>query len=560
MADPAPPSQGPRPRGPVSLASLPVAVAQVLVLGLLLIALGGRGELAPGRAPWLLVPSALLLAASLGAVLLQRRPYRLPRFGFLLAHLAPLLLLGGLLVDGWAGERHEAPLASLLRTEGQTLGSGHRLRVDGIQLPLQPLVVTAHGLKGPTRLQGQRKPEEGTSWKPRGLAAEVRFGRLLSRAVDRGGWVEDPSAAENPALRVLLGLGEPEPRVGLLRLRDPEAAARLAPDGSFEVRFVERFDPAEPRATPLLRLELPEGALEHPADPGQPWALPGFTLRVIARHDAFPPHLARTVPALRALAGTWTELSLETADGQRALLLVSARHPELCDQLNASALPPGARLRILEPAASRQVIFDQAGNRILLLEGGRLRREAPLTLGQPFVVAPGRSVTPVAHLAHARWAPDFTPLAEGLEHPEARTALQVTVRDAASGHVAHGWLEAPGPRESARAEAFFGRLALALHPAEPAPGDLQATATLADAAGRVFAQARIAGGRPVALGPYTLRAALVPGEAGPALGLRAERRPGLPLLWAGCALLLLGLAWMFFLKPWLKHRAAEGTP
>lgn len=542
------------------LASLPLAVAQLLLLGLLLIALGGRGDLAPGSAPWLLVPSTLLLAASLSAVLLQRRPYRLPSFGFLLAHLAPLLLLGGLLVDGWAGERHEATLVSLLGTEGQTLGSGHRLRVDGIQLPPQPLVVTAHGLEDPARLQGQRKPEEGTSWKPRRLAAEVRFGRLLPRAVDRGGWVEDSDAPENPALRVLLGLGEPEPRVGLLRLRDPEAATRLAPDGGFEVRFVERFDSAEPREGPRLRLELPEGALEHPAEPGQPWALPGFTLRVIARHDGFPPHLARTAPALRALPGTWTELSLETADGQRALLLVSARNPELCDRLNASALPPGARLRILEPAASRQVILDRTGNRILLLEAGRLRREAPLVLGQPFVVAPGRSVTPVAILDHARWAPDFSPLAEGLEHPEARTALQITVRDERSGRVSHGWLEAPGPGEPARAEAFLGRLALALHPAEPAPRDLKATATLGDAAGRVLAQARISDGRPVALGPYTLRPALVPGEAGPVLGLRAERRPGLPLLGAGSGLLLLGLAWMFFLKPWLKNRAAGGTP
>lgn len=558
MADSAPPSPGSRLRGPAFLTSLSLAAVQLLVLGLLLMALGGRGDLAPGRAPWLLLPSALLLAATVGAVLLQRRPYRLPRFGFLLAHLAPLLLVSGLLVDGWGGVRHEAPLASLAGAEGLRLEKGGRLRVEGIQLPPQPLVVTAHRLEG--RIRGQRRPEEGTSWKPRGLAAEVRFGRLLPRAVDRGGWAEDPTAPENPALRVLLGLGEPEPRVGLLRLRDPEAAARLAPDGSFEVRFVERFDPTEPREGPRLRLDLPEGALEHPAEQDKPWALPGFTLRVIARHDAFPPHLARMAPALRALAGTWTELSLETADGQRALLLLSPRHPELCDRLNASALPPGARLRLLEPAAPRQVAFDRAGNRILLLEAGRLRREAPLVLGQPFVVAPGRSVTPVAILDHARWAPEFSPLAEGLEHPEARTALQITVRDERSGRVSHGWLEAPGPGEPARAEPFFGRLALALHPAEPAPGDLKATAILADASGRALAQARIADGRPVALGPYTLRAALVPGEAGPVLGLRAERRPGLPLLWAGSGLLLLGLAWMFFLKPWLKNRTAGGAP
>lgn len=555
MAGSPAPSQGPRFGG---LASLPLAVAQFLVLALLLVVLGARGDLVPGRAPWLLVPSALLLAASLAAVLLQRRPYRLPRFGFLLAHLAPLLLLGGLLVDGWAGARHEAPLAALLGAQGLRLEHGDRLRVEGVEVPPQPLVVTAHRLEGPSL--GQRKPEEGTSWGPRGLEAEVRFGRLLARAVDRGGWMEDPAAPEHPALRVLLGLGEPEPRVGLLRLGDPEAATRLAPDGSFEVRLVERFDPAEPWAAPRLRLELPEGALEHPADPGRPWALPGFTLRVIARHDAFPPHLARVAPALRALPGSWTELSLETTDGQRALLLLSARHPELCDRLNASALPPGARLRILEPAAARQIVFDRAGNRILLLEAGRLRREAPLALGQPFVVAPGRSVTPVAHLAHARWAPDFTPLPEGLEHPEARTALQVTVRDERSNQVAHGWLEAPGPGEPARAEAFFGRLTLALHPAEPSPGDLKATALLVDAAGGALARAALAGGRPAALGPYTVRAAAVPGEAGPVLGLRAERRPGLPLLGAGSVLLLLGLAWMFFLKPWLKNRAAGGPP
>lgn len=558
MADPTPPSQGARLRGVALLASLPLAVIQLAVLAVLLIVGGIRGDLIPGRGPWLLVPSALLLAASLTAVLLQRRPYRLPRFGFLLAHLAPLLLLSGLLLDGWAGARREAPLASLLGTEGLRLEHANRLRVEGADIPPQPLVVTAHPLKG--RSLGQRKPEEGTSWHPRGLEAEVRFGRLLAQAVDRGGWVEDPTAPGNPALRVLLGLGEPEPRVGLLRLADPEAAARLSPDGSFEVRLVERFDPAEARATPKLRLELPEGALEHPADPGQPWALPGFTLRVIARHGSFPPHLARMAPALRTLPGAWTELSLETTDGQRALLLVSARHPELCDRLNASALPPGARLRILEPAVERQVLFDRAGNRILLLEGGHLWREAPLTLGQPFVVAPGRSVTPVAHLAHARWAPDFSPLPDGLDHPEARTAVQVTVRDERSGHVAHGWLEAPGPGEPARAEAFFGRLALALHPAEPSPQDLKTTVVLEDPAGRVLGRAALAGGHPVTLGPHTIRAATVPGETGPVLGLRAERRPGLPLLGAGSVLLLLGLAWMFFLKPWLKSRAAGGTP
>jgi len=553
------PSTGSR-RGLAALASLPSAVAQILALGLLLIVLGGRGDLAPGRAPWFLVPSALLLAASLGTAILKRRPYTAPRFGFLLAHLAPLLLVGGLLVEGWSGERHEAPLASALAPEGQNLGRGLRLRVEEIQLPPQPLTVTARPAEGPNRLLGQHPPKEGTSWKTRSLGAEVRFGRLLPRAVDRGGWVEDPDAPEDPALRVLLGIGEPEPRVGLLRLRDPEASARLAPDGRFEVRFVERFDAAQPRDTPRLRLEMAEGALEHPADPARPWELPGFTLRVGARHSSFPPHLARTAPALRELQGPWVEAQLVTADGQRALLLLSARHPELCDRLNASALPPGARLRLLEPVVPRQVVFDRSGNRILLLEEGRLRREAPLVLGQPFVVAPGRSVTPVAHLAHTRWAPDFTPLPEGLEHPEARTALQVTVRDAASGRVAHGWLEAPGPGEGARAETFFGRLSLALHPAEPAPKDLKATMILVDAAGRILARKTLHPGRPVALGPYTVRAATVPGETGPVLGLRAERRPGLPLLGAGSGLLLLGLAWMFFLKPWLKLRHPGGTP
>ena len=126
--------------------------------------------------------------------------------------------------------------------------------------------------------------------------------------------------------------------------------------------------------------------------------------------------------------------------------------------------------------------------------------------------------------------------------------------------MAHGWLEAPGPGEGARAETFFGRLSLALHPAEPAPKDLKATTILVDAAGRILARKTLHPGRPVALGPYTVRAATVPGETGPVLGLRAERRPGLPLLGAGSGLLLLGLAWMFFLKPWLKLRHPGGTP
>jgi hypothetical protein len=41
--------------------------------------------------------------------------------------------------------------------------------------------------------------------------------------------------------------------------------------------------------------------------------------------------------------------------------------------------------------------------------------------------------------------------------------------------------------------------------------------------------------------------------------LGGPRAPSLRLIQTGFASLLLGSAWMFYLKPWLKRREAKGT-
>jgi hypothetical protein len=512
------------------------------------------------------------LAASMLAVTWKRRPYPLARLGFLLVHVAPALMFLGLLWGRLAGVRTQewlrpgATLDTLHPAEGPLPLPGFRLRLERSDLtPGDP------GLRVYAWI-----PPAGPVAFPAQAGASAALGggyrmdllQVMGNAVATGQVVESPNAPATPALRVVLGLGLPEPLVGQLLAGSPQLGRQDEPGGRFAVVFREAWDdgllgslrPSPPSAEQLV-LESQGRALEHSARPGDSWELPGFTLKVTR---IFPDFAIRPGPDGQpeaysrsdAAREPWAQLDLAQADGRVRRLLLSAREPEVSDRLNAANLPAGITLRYRrdgEEYQRRFVVFTRRDLRIRLLQDGRILREEPLVLQRPFIVEPGLSVTP-EHLIE-RADPVLVAGPDG-NAPGRHPALRARISDPRTGAVEERWLEARLPGGPAPVVRFLdGKVALSYRDRLPEAGDDHSELVILDAQDRELGRKLIGPGQPLDFGGFRFRQTRGDPDDPQVAGIEAVREPGLWLIRTGFASLLLGCVWMFYLKPALKRRA-----
>lgn len=398
---------------------------------------------------------------------------------------------------------------------------------------------------------------------PGGLRYRVE--RLIPDARPSGQVAEDPQGPLNPAVQVMLGLGNTEPLVGVLFSQDPAGRRRDEPQGRFAVVYRDRFEPAllqslrpHPPTEPKLVLGFMGKTLEHPARLGEVWDLPGFSLTVTGIYPDFgglrkgpagKPELYSRTPFYR---NPWIQVQLRQASGASAPLLLSALPVEDKDYSAylARVLPPGMTLAYDPEGAELQdrfVLITREDRKIRLLEDGHVVRTEDQALDKPFVVEKGLSVTVLARYDHARFEPDFVPDPEAEGGAQSRhPVLRVRVWDPATGAAESHWLQASGPEGQPVGAAFLGgRIHLVYRPKDPDPRDLSATLVVTDANGAERVRGVCGTGEPLVYQGFRF---YVDGYAsGPpsALNLRVDRDPALGLAWVGLVLTLAGGAgWM----------------
>lgn len=563
------------------LSGLPFAIAQISALsGVALAASAAKHwPAAKSALGWAMEPfdrlgiQALLalLALSTLAVAWKRRPYRPSRFGFLMVHLAPSLLLLGAFWNGVAGQREV-----LIATAGATVPLP-----AGLGLRLLDLEIAPEGREH--KLFVYRKPAGSDAFLPTpAVLPETAGSRLalpdprcelevlqaLPDALLERRFREDPAAAEDPALFLLLGIGaEPAPR-GYLFSRRPGLDRQAEPGGRFTFQFQEAWSEAilkqqdAGKGHGMLRVVQDDHAEERPVRPGMVWELASCKLARITEFPDFavrPGADGRPQPYSRSPQPNepWLTLDLVPAQGEPRRLLLSARDPKKSEALNAAWMPPGLRLEYhWESAANaqRRVVFTRKDLQVRLVEQGRVIRREPLVAGRPFIVEPGLSLLPLELIRHPVEDPSFT--AHSGASPAGRAAnpaLQVRVRQV-DGKEEVRWLEARGPEgEPTRAMAMEGRLGLVYRLEDPKPGDLKARLAVFDSGGRELAQGWASALQPMIFQGLQLRPRGLATD-GPGCAVEAVKDPGRFLLGAGWLLLLIGMAWMFYLKPVLKRK------
>lgn len=550
------------------------ALLILVALGAGLAVLGDRGLIpgAVGRAfhagggflhPIFLGPLALAALASALRVAEEETPWHRQ-----VLLLAPFVILLGLVTTRVWGTRLLLNLRVHELSAPQPALGNLALRLEALRVDPRP---PSYVLAAYTHPDGQggfeaephplpAGPGEGLPLP--GTSLRVQVETVIPHALPNGMLIEDPQAPANPALHLLLGLGQPKPLEGYLLARDPQRARFEEPEGRFAVVAWERFEPSRlaelrprPPARERLVLTVQGRRLEHAATVGSTWDLPSFRLTVEALYPDFtatpgPDGQPRFGSRSSSPHNPWLKVRLTQPGGGTALLMVAAQPPPDPSYLQylRQALPPGVMLsyeREGEDPTDRFVLFTSADARTRLVTEGRVVKEAPLALRTPFIVAPGLSVTVLEVLPHARFEDDWRAhpdpvLATRHENPVA----QVKVWDPATGRSETRWLAARGP-QGPRAVAYLdGRIALKFKRQEPAPEQLHAQITLVDAAGEP------AFGGPVeAREPYRpSRWSLWSVYAGPdtsndpaAFQARVVREPGRPLVQMGLILLGLGL-------------------
>lgn len=517
------------------------------------------------RSLW--VESLLIPLAAMALTLLwTRRTKRNP--ALLLLTASSLLLAGGSLWNRAAGVRAfqiftvggtSRVFTGVRRADGTTTLPGFRVRMDRLdETPREP-AFRLETEAGPGAAAGpwSSRVESGQSGNlPGGLRYQVE--RLIPAALPSGQVVEDPQAPENPALQVMLGLGNAEPLVGVLFARDPEGWRRDEPQGRFAVVYRERFEPAllqdlrpHPPLSQKLVLTFMGKTLEHPVRPGGVWDLPGFSLTVTGLYPDLgglrkgkdgQQELFTRSPIFR---NPWLQLQLRQASGAQAPLLLSARPvpgKDYADYLTRT-LPPGMTLRYVpegEETQGRFVLLTREDGKVRLVEDGRVVRTEALTLNRPFLVEKGLSVTPMARYDRARFEPDFVPdpdVDAGARsgHP----VLRLRVWAPATGASESRWLVGQGADGQPVGAAFLGdRIHLVYRPKAPDRRDLSCTLTIEDPAGTELARGTVTSGNPLVYrGHRFYLDGWLPGP--PVAGrMLLATDPGLWLGWIGLACLL----------------------
>ena len=534
----------------------------------------------------------ILLALSMLCVAWKRRPYPAHRIGFLLVHISASLILAGALWGKFNNLRayrelrigEPANTFSRMKRE-QVLQDTYAL--PGFQLRLDKVIVAQ---SGPAyRLYAYSQPDGKGGFEKEPKAFDVANGlttrlphsklsfqveQIIPNALDAGEFINNPKAPENPALRVMLGIGTPAPLVGDLLARGQGKARRDEPGGRFAVVYQDRWseglfnrlNPGPPTAEKLVMTFMGK-TMEHATKVGSTWDFPAFRLKVEKAYPDFavkqgkdgkPEAYTRSQTPLEP----WLELQLENPDGSTRRVMLSAGHPDVSDQLNEPNLPKGLSLRYVREGEERQsrfVVFTREDSLVRLIEKGRVVHTEPLSLSKPFVVQKGLSVTPVAMLDHAEFVPNFMP------HPDPKEAmklerpvLKVKVWDPSSSQSQEKWLDAKGPEGTPIAELFLdGRARLIYQPAILEPKDFRSVLVVLDEQGRPVAEKAASIHDPLKFRGYRF----YPDGGAPASpgvsGIIVVRESGLWLSYLGFLCLLVGIVWMFYLKPVLKRRADE---
>jgi len=526
---------------------------------------------------WFLALFALL-ALSMVAVAWKRRPYSLAKVGFLLVHTAPVLVLVGGLWGQFAGVRAWAELKVGQGTDHfQRLGGAESDKVfalPGFQVRLERLEVRRRGTEarllasvskednGASSRRSESLPlAEGSRGRLLDTGLEYEVERFIPRAVPFGNLPVPPTEARDPeALVVLLGVGSPEPLLGTLHAFGDDFR-KDEPQGRFAVIFREQMDGSllatlrpRPAQAEQLVATLEGRRSEIPARVGERLKVGDTLLKVRAVYPDFqvrPDAAGNPVMSSRSPEprDPWLEVEMTRPGSAPRRVLLSAREPDYSDRLNAANLPENLSLRYLRVGGEtlrRFVVFSRVERRVALVESGAVVREGTWDLNRPYVVEPGLSVTPVGLFDRFYPAP---PEAEKGAAP----VLRVKVRDPKAALSERAWLPVGG-----RDLAFFqGRVSLALRE-DINPMDFRSTLVITDPRGRELARQDVGVNEPLVHGGLTFRQSPFPPQDPEGSAILVAAKPGAWVVWLGCGMLILGAAWMFYLKPWLKGRAQEG--
>jgi hypothetical protein len=580
------------------LTSIPFAVTQILFMGLMVL----LGILVPQEQPaedylerfgpllgdWIRLThlgdlfhslwfSALLalLALSMLAVAWKRRPYPMAKLGFLLVHAAPTLVFAGGLWNQFGGVKAFTELKvgqgtyTFRRTHGGTpyVLPGFQVKLERFEVRRRSeaeyrLIVSA---RTPGQSRGGSESlavVEGERGRLSKAALEFEVERLIPNGVEFEKHPNPPKEAQDPdVLAVMLGIGRPEPLLGYL-LRDGEEGSRKdEPLGRFTVLFRPRLDPTllatlRPRPPQAQKIVVDQGGQtrEFAAQPGDVLVLGDATLRVRALYPDFQvlrDGRGNPIPSSRSQEprDPWLELEYSRPGGAATRVLLSARQPEYTHRLNEPNLPKGMRLSYVregEEWQRRFVVFSREGNRVDLVQDGAVARTETWALNRPFLVEKGLSVTAVGLYDR------YYPVSQEAK-VQGRPVIRVRLRDPLSGATERVWLD---PREEKAQLAFAGRVALRYALVPPEPKDFRSTLVIADPHGHELARQVVGVNEPLVHGGHAFRQSRRTPRDAEASAILVVDQPGAWLAWLGYAMLLIGIAWMFYLKPWLKGRAA----
>lgn len=537
-----------------------------------------------------------LLALSMLAVAWKRRPYPAHRIGFLLVHVSTsVILLGGLwgkygYVRAFNELRAGEPTNTFYKMKNMRPNPGEPYALPGFRIQLNQFTVEQYAPE--YKLYAFVEPSGKGGFEKNPKVYEVKQGmkarlplsklhfsveQLIPNALDAGEFVNNPNAPEDPALRVMLGIGEPLPVIGDLFARRENASRRDEPGGRFAVVYQDRW------STDLLnqlRLKAPEAEKivltfmgktttydTYNAKVGSTMDYPAFSLKVEKYYPDFavkkdkdgnPQAYSRSSNPVEP----WLELSLREPSRTPRRVMLSARNPRLSDQLNGPNLPKELRLSYVREGEERQsrfVVFTREDHSIRLVENGRVTRSEPLQLNKPFIVEKGLSATAVAALDHADYMPAFVPHPdpkEGLKFE--RPVMKVKLWDPGSGRSEEKWLEAIGPDGLPKPETFFGQSVGLIYKAkDKEPKDFRSELVVLDSMGQQLAKKTVSVNDPLIFQGYWFYQSNYNPEDPNASGLMVVREPGLWLVYVGFLCLIIGIVWMFYLKPLLKpHDAA----
>ncbi|MBL0313481.1 MAG: cytochrome c biogenesis protein ResB [Holophagaceae bacterium] len=534
-----------------------------------------------------------LLALSMLAVAWKRRPYPAHRIGFLLVHVSTsVILLGGLwgkysYVRAFNELRTGEPTNTFYKMKNMRPNPAEPYPIPDFRVQLNQFTIEhnnpefkLYAFVEPDGKGGFEKNPKAYEVKP-GLKARLPLSKLylsveqqIPNALEAGEFVNNPNAPENPALRVMLGIGEPQPVIGDLFSRQKNAARRDEPGGRFAVVYQDRWStdllnqlrPRAPKAEKIALTFMGKTTL-HNAKVGSTTEFPSFSLKVekyypdfavVKDKDGTPHATSRSANPLEP----WLELSFRASGGVPRRVMLSARNPGLSDQLNAPNLPKGLKLDYVREGEERQsrfIVFTRGDHSIRLVENGRLTRSEPLQLNKPFIVEKGLSATAVAALDHAEYVPAFVP------HPNPKEALKferpvlkVRLWDPGSGQSEEKWLDALGPDGLPKPETFFDQSVGLIYKAKDTePKDFRSELVVLDATGKQLASGTVSVNQPLIFHGHWFYQSNYNPEDPSASGIMMVREPSLWLVYAGFLILLVGILWMFYLKPVLKRRDAD---